>query len=82
MWLGDRRASGSQARDLPCVPGSGTHPWREDATTDSWGTFCYLRDVASGTFWSNAHQPTLKRADHYEAIFSEGRAEFRRSDLD
>ncbi|MEP7182280.1 MAG: glucoamylase family protein [Betaproteobacteria bacterium] len=54
--------------------------WREDATCDNWGTFCYLRDVASGEFWSTAHQPTGARADHYEAIFSEGRAEFRRRD--
>jgi cellobiose phosphorylase len=56
--------------------------WREDATRDNWGTFCYLRDVASGEFWSTAHQPTLKRADSYAAIFSEGRAEFRRRDHD
>jgi len=56
--------------------------WREDATRDNWGTFCYVRDVASGEFWSTAHQPTLKQADKYEAIFSEGRAEFRRSDFD
>jgi cellobiose phosphorylase len=56
--------------------------WREDTTCDNWGTFCYIRDLASGTFWSNTHQPTLKRAQTYEAIFSEGRAEFRRRDLD
>ena len=56
--------------------------WREDATRDNWGSFVYLRDVASGEFWSTAHQPTLKRADSYEAIFSEGRAEFRRRDHD
>ena len=56
--------------------------WREDTTCDNRGTFCYLRDVTSGTFWSNTHQPTLKRAETYEAIFSEGRAEFRRRDLD
>ncbi|MCE9639390.1 MAG: cyclic beta 1-2 glucan synthetase [Betaproteobacteria bacterium] len=56
--------------------------WREDSTCDNWGTFCYIRDAASGIFWSTAHQPTLKRADNYEAIFSEGRAEFRRRDLD
>ncbi len=56
--------------------------WREDATCDNWGTFCYIRDEASGTFWSNSHQPTLKKAETYEAIFSEGRAEFRRRDLD
>ncbi len=54
--------------------------WREDGTRDNWGAFCYLRDVASGEFWSTAHQPTLKKADTYEAIFSEGRAEFRRRD--
>jgi cyclic beta-1,2-glucan synthetase len=51
--------------------------WREDSTCDNWGTFCYLRDVASGEFWSAAYQPTLKQSDHYEAIFSEAKAEFR-----
>ena len=56
--------------------------WREDATCDNWGTFCYIRDVASGDFWSTAHQPTLKRSAHYEAIFTEARAEFRRRDND
>jgi len=51
--------------------------WREDSTRDHWGTFCYLRDVASGRFWSTAYQPTLERQDSYQAIFSESRAEFR-----
>ncbi|MDP2706452.1 MAG: glucoamylase family protein, partial [Burkholderiales bacterium] len=37
--------------------------WREDTTCDNWGTFCYIRDVTSGVFWSNTHQPTLKRAE-------------------
>ena len=54
--------------------------WREDGTCDHWGTFCYIREVASGMFWSTAYQPTLKRPESYEAIFSEGRAEFRRRD--
>jgi len=54
--------------------------WREDGTRDAWGTFCFLRDIESGTAWSSAHQPTLKRTENYEAIFSEGRAEFRRRD--
>jgi cellobiose phosphorylase len=58
--------------------------WREDGTRDHWGTFCYVRDAASGTFWSTAYQPALKRSDSYEAIFSESRAEFRcrKHDLD
>lgn len=56
--------------------------WREDTTTDAWGNFCYLQDVASGACWSTAFQPTRKQPQHYEAIFSEGRAEFRRRDFD
>jgi cellobiose phosphorylase len=56
--------------------------WREDGTCDNWGSFCYLRDVASGEFWSSSHQPSLKPAQGYEAIFSEARAEFRRRDHD
>ncbi len=54
--------------------------WREDATCDNWGSFCYLRDVATREFWSTAHQPTLKPPKHYEAIFSEDRVEFHRRD--
>jgi cyclic beta-1,2-glucan synthetase len=56
--------------------------WREDTTCDNWGSFIYLRDVASGEYWSATHQPTLRRAESYEAMFTEGRAEFRRRDLD
>ncbi|MCA9120425.1 MAG: cyclic beta 1-2 glucan synthetase [Planctomycetaceae bacterium] len=54
--------------------------WREDATCDSYGSFCYVRDVDSGAFWSNAWQPTRHRAKNYEAIFTQARAEFRRTD--
>ncbi|HRD91131.1 MAG TPA: glucoamylase family protein, partial [Accumulibacter sp.] len=54
--------------------------WREDRTCDHWGTFCYVRDAQSAAFWSTGYQPTRKRPEHYEAIFSEGRAEFRRRD--
>ena len=56
--------------------------WREDSTSDNWGTFCYVRDVASGDFWSAAHQPTGRRPARYEAIFTEARAESRRHDGD
>ncbi|MBA2539809.1 MAG: cyclic beta 1-2 glucan synthetase, partial [Deltaproteobacteria bacterium] len=54
--------------------------WQEDATRDAAGTFCYVRDVTTGKFWSTAHQPTLRAATDYEAVFSQGRAEFRRRD--
>ncbi|HUS67750.1 MAG TPA: glucoamylase family protein [Kofleriaceae bacterium] len=57
--------------------------WHEDPTSDAWGSFCYLRDVTDdddGAFWSVAHQPTRAGASQYEAVFSLGRAEFRRRD--
>ena len=56
--------------------------WREDTTSDNWGTFCYFRDVESSEFSSNTFQPSLKQPKLYEVIFSEGRAEFRRRDSD
>ncbi len=52
----------------------------EDSTCDAWGTYCYLRDVTSGNFWSTTYQPALRQADTYEAVFSEGRAIFQRRD--
>lgn len=54
--------------------------WKEDTTSDNWGSFCYIRNLETGEFWSTAHHPTLKEAAHYSAVFSQGRAEFRRRD--
>ena len=54
--------------------------WEEDATRDHWGSFCYIRDSASGAFWSNTSQPTRQPSEGYEAVFTEGRAEFHRRD--
>ncbi|HUH29918.1 MAG TPA: glucoamylase family protein, partial [Rhodanobacter sp.] len=51
--------------------------WREDITRDNWGAFCYLRDVASSAYWSTAYQPTARKTELFEAIFSDARAEFR-----
>jgi len=50
--------------------------WHEDITCDNWGTFCYIRDLETETFWSNTHQPTLKKADKYEVAYSQGRVDF------
>ncbi len=56
--------------------------WQEDFTRDGHGMFCYLRDVASGAYWSAAHQPTLRRPEFHEAIFTDARAEFRIRECD
>ena len=54
--------------------------WREDSTCDNWGTFCYIRDIEDGSFWSNAYQPARTQPKQYETTFTQGRAEFRRKD--
>src|SRR6185437_2563952 len=50
--------------------------WHEDVTCDNWGTFCYIRDLDSNNYWSNTHQPALRKADRFEAAYSQGRADF------
>ncbi len=54
--------------------------WRDDATTDSWGSWIYLRDVRSGMNWSAGHQPTARPTKRFEARFSEHKVEISRSD--
>ncbi|MDX2105151.1 MAG: glucoamylase family protein [Candidatus Melainabacteria bacterium] len=56
--------------------------WREDSTRDNWGSFCYIRDLSTKEYWSASYQPTLKKPDSYEAVFSEARVEFKRRDYD
>ncbi len=53
--------------------------WREDTTRDCWGSFIYLRDPATGEFWSVGHQPTLRATDDYKATFTPSQAEFHQS---
>ncbi len=54
--------------------------WREDAAREDWGQFCYIRDVARGTFWSAGFQPACRHPDSYEVIFAADKATFRRRD--
>ncbi|MEP6964937.1 MAG: cyclic beta 1-2 glucan synthetase, partial [Polaromonas sp.] len=54
--------------------------WHEDAVLDNWGSFCYLRDGATGSVWSSTLQPTARRPDSYQASFDIGSASFLRQD--
>ena len=56
--------------------------WREDATRDDRGIFCYIKDVDTGKYWSNTYHPTLQEPKSYGAIFSGGHVEFHRHDYD
>ncbi len=54
--------------------------WREDATRDHWGAFCYLRDVRSGAIWSAGYQPVCRAALTYEVALAEHKVDIRRKD--
>ncbi len=54
--------------------------WREDAVSDNWGSFFYLRDVRSGAVWSSGFHPTLREPQDYDVVFTESKADFRRRD--
>ncbi len=64
----------SRCRDLAITR------WREDVTRDAWGTYVFLRDVASGESWSAGYQPRGSEPDSYTVTFSEDRAEIVRRD--
>ena len=54
--------------------------WRADTTRDSWGSFCYIKDMKSGEIWSAAYQPTQTSGKEYSVNFKGDKAEFRRKD--
>jgi cellobiose phosphorylase len=56
--------------------------YREDITRDCWGTFFYVRDLASGEVFSVPHNPWPKKPDEYRVAFASDKAEFRRIDGD
>ena len=54
--------------------------WRGDRTADDSGQFIYIRDRESGLFWSTGYQPTRRKPDTYEVVYSLDKAEVRRVD--
>jgi len=53
--------------------------WHADTTCDVPGTVCYIRDLESGTTWSNTHQPLRSPERRYTWSFTPDKAEFRRT---
>ncbi len=54
--------------------------WREDVTSDSWGSYLLLRDEDSGAVWSATRQPMGAATPNIVANFSPGLAQFVRRD--
>ena len=56
--------------------------WRDDAVTQDYGIFFYVKDIAAARTWTAAMQPGMGRADESEVLFEPHMAAFRRRDGD
>jgi cyclic beta-1,2-glucan synthetase len=54
--------------------------WREDPTCDPYGSYVFLRDVATGEVWSAGYQPVGGEPDSYDVAFFMERAQITRRD--
>ena len=45
------------------VDGMDVTRWREDATRDCWGQYCYVRDLDDRSVWSAGRQPLGQSVD-------------------
>jgi len=52
--------------------------FKEDGLDNTSGTFIYLRDVDTSEVWSVTYQPTKSEPEHYEAIFSFDKVDYKR----
>lgn len=53
--------------------------WRPDVYADT-GYYIYVRDVQDNQYWSAAYNPTRKKPDHYQVVFSPHQSAFSRRD--
>lgn len=56
--------------------------WREDPSTDIWGSYIFLRDIDTKQSWSMGYQPSAIKPHSYEVIFTEDKARITREDGD
>jgi len=52
--------------------------WRADTTRDSYGAFCFVKDMETGAVWSTGYQPFTTTPQRYSVLFTPDKAEFRR----
>lgn len=54
--------------------------WREDEVVNDYGSYIFVRDLASGKVWSSTYQPTRAEPERYEVIFTPDKIECIRRD--
>src|SRR5262245_10934374 len=62
------------------VDGMDVTRWREDATRDCWGQYCYVRDLDDRRIWSAGRQPLGRSVDEDAVELGPDIATFRRRD--
>jgi len=53
--------------------------WKPDPTEDRWGQFLFLRDTATGEWWSATSEPRRAEGEKTKTIFADERAEFHKT---
>ncbi len=56
--------------------GQSVSRWKPDPTEDRWGTFLFLRDMASNQWWSATAAPRRAEDEKSKVIFGDDKAEF------
>ncbi len=54
--------------------------WYADTTCDKWGSFCYIKDLETGKYWSSTYQPTYASSKKFSVRFKSDKVEFHRRD--
>lgn len=55
--------------------------WRSDVTSDSWGSFVYIKDMDTENIWSTTFQPTLFEGLAYSTSFKPDIARIKRREF-
>ncbi|MCY1665548.1 GH36-type glycosyl hydrolase domain-containing protein [Rhizobium sp. SL86] len=53
--------------------------WKPDPVEDRWGNFIFLRDTASGEWWSTTAEPRRIEGEKVKTVFSDEKAEFHKT---
>jgi cyclic beta-1,2-glucan synthetase len=56
--------------------GQSVSRWKPDPTEDRWGTFLFLRDTATGDWWSATAEPKRIAGEETKTQFGDDKAEF------
>nr|WP_106058387.1 glucoamylase family protein [Clostridium vincentii] len=54
--------------------------WKGDSTSDSSGSFIYIKNLNSNEYWSSTYEPCKNEGEAYKVLFALDKATYRRRD--